>query len=132
MTVVRKVVKKPTPRQPVVIAPAAVAPLVGAPVAASTDPTPPPPEKKNFWRRLRDLVTKPKTPDEPATPEPTPPPPGAVPYLRVWMLLRKINFRAVWPVLLGVPVLVFFAVSGLVAWGLLALKFIWTMWSIVP
>lgn len=57
----------------------------------------------------------------PDKPEPTPAPqpvdtPAATPWLKVWWTLRGVNMRAIWPALLTVPVIVFFALSGMVAW----------------
>lgn len=69
--------------------------------------------------KLRNWVN-PKKPDpvpEPTpTPEPDKNPPGVVDYLKAWRLLKDIPFRRIWPALVSVPVIAFFAVSGLAAW----------------
>lgn len=71
----------------------------------------------------------------PPTPTPTPvpdQPPGPIPYLRVWALLRSVNFKELWPVLFSVPVLVFFALSGLGAWLVVLVRFLSTIWRVLP
>ena len=68
-----------------------------------------------FWPR-----PKPK-------PEPVPAPDNDVTptkWLQVWALFRKIPVQELLPVFTLVPVLVFFAVSGLLAWTVVILSFI--------
>lgn len=50
------------------------------------------------------------------TPEPDKNPPGLSDYVKAWRLLKDIPFRRIWPVLVSVPVIVFFALSGVAAW----------------
>jgi hypothetical protein len=52
--------------------------------------------------------------------------------MRIWALLRAVNFQELWPVLVSVPVLVFFALSGLVAWLVMAVRFLYTIWRVLP
>jgi hypothetical protein len=40
----------------------------------------------------------------------------AAPLLRAWVLLKDINFKDLWLVFFSVPALLFFAISGLLAW----------------
>lgn len=90
-----------------------------------------PQAKPSLLDRLRGLL-KPAPPPAP-TPAPVPDqPPGPIPYLRVWALLRSVNFKELWPVLVSVPVLVFFALSGLVAWLVVAARFVVSLWRVLP
>lgn len=71
---------------------------------------------------------KPDKPDVPPTPAPAPPPdadPTKAPWLRIWWTLRGIDMKRIGPALLTIPVIVFFAISGMVAWLWLALRGIW-------
>lgn len=65
---------------------------------------------------------RPDKPDTDPKPEPTPEPTPSTPWLKVWWTLRGINMRAIWPALMTIPVIVFFAVSGIVAWCWLLLR----------
>lgn len=62
-----------------------------------------------------------KKPDVPA-----PPPPidgsDRTPWMRVWLTLRTVNLKELWPVIVSVPAIVFFAISGFVAWLYLGLR----------
>jgi len=76
--------------------------------------------------KLKGWLT-PATPPAPApTPKPEPErkPTTVADYVRVWQLLRNVQWRQVWPALITIPVIVFFAVSGFVAWAALALGLI--------
>lgn len=79
-----------------------------------------PSEKKDtLLDRLRRLLPKPApTPTPPApTPEPAPTPDAPPPsYLRAWLALRNIPVQKLGPLLVTVPVIVFLAISGAVAW----------------
>jgi hypothetical protein len=44
------------------------------------------------------------------------------PWLRVWALLSTVNLKELWPVLLSVPAIVFFAISGFIAWVYICLR----------
>lgn len=59
-------------------------------------------------------------------PEPMPTPaddsPERTPWMRVWLTLRSINLKELWPVFVSVPAIVFFAISGMVAWLYLCLR----------
>lgn len=46
------------------------------------------------------------------------------PYLRVWAILRGVNLKELWPIFVSVPMIVFFAISGLLAWLALIVKFV--------
>lgn len=60
----------------------------------------------DWWRK--------KKPDDPApAPQPDAPPPR---YLKVLMAMRNIPIQKLGPLLFTVPVLVFLAISGAVAW----------------
>lgn len=70
---------------------------------------------------------KPKTPDfPPLVPANTPVPqddgPNRTPWMRVWLTLRQVNLKELWPVVVSVPAIVFFAVSGMIAWLYLILR----------
>lgn len=69
----------------------------------------------NGWRKWLRPDPKPLEPDQPPAPEPTNDPKMAD-YLKVMRLLRQIDFKKLLPVFLTVPALVFFAISGLIAW----------------
>jgi len=69
---------------------------------------------------------RPKKPDEPAPPSPTPTPdesnPARAAWLKAILLLRSIDKNKLGVGLVTVPVVVFFAISGLVLWLLVALR----------
>ena len=67
---------------------------------------------------------KPKKPDVQPQPLPVPNFVDKVPYLRVLALLRDVNLKKLWPVFVSVPAIVFFAISGLLAWCVLVVKFV--------
>lgn len=55
----------------------------------------------------------------PATPVAVP---DRTPWMRVWLTLRSVNLKELWPVVLSVPAIVFFAISGMLAWLYLCLR----------
>jgi hypothetical protein len=63
---------------------------------------------------------------KPTTPDTTPPTidsdPDRTPWMRVWLTLRQVNLKELWPVVVSVPAIVFFAVSGMIAWLYLILR----------
>jgi len=66
---------------------------------------------------------KPKKTD----PQPVIPPipddsPNRTPWMRVWLTLRQVNLKELWPVFVSVPAIVFFAISGFIAWLYLLLR----------
>jgi hypothetical protein len=68
---------------------------------------------------------KPKPEPEPVPlPKPSPNDPSALLWLKIGMILRKIPVQPALAGLITVPLLVFFAVSGMLAWLVLAIKFI--------
>lgn len=71
------------------------------------------------WRR-------PEKPEPAPVPAPAPVPPDAdpnsTPWLRVWWQLRSLDMKKVGVALFTIPVIVFFAVSGMVAWLWLILR----------
>lgn len=72
---------------------------------------------------------KPPTPDTPAPPADTD---NAIPWVRVGIILRSIPFKKLLPAFFAVPTLLFFAISGLIAWIMLVLRFavnIFNLWS---
>ena len=59
----------------------------------------------------------------PDAPNPTPAPepekpvdPSLLKYLQAWHIIKEINFKQLMPLVVTVPALVFFAISGVVAW----------------
>ena len=82
--------------------------------------------------RLNDLLGRKK---KPATPEPAPEPapprptrqPGAIDYLKAWRLLKDIPVQQLGKLVSLSAVIVFFAASGVLAWGLVFVKFILTL-----
>ena len=89
---------------------------------ADTVPTPDAAPTASFLDRLKKLLgheTKPAVPDVPA------PVPAETHYLRALALLRQIDFKKLGPVVFTVPAVLFFAISGVIAWlGLLVGFFI--------
>ena len=74
--------------------------------------------KESLWDRLTRLLGRP-TPDTPA------PAPVETHYLRALAILRQIDFKKLAPVVFTVPAVLFFAISGVIAWlGLLVGFFI--------
>lgn len=56
---------------------------------------------------------------KPATPDDGP---DRTPWMRVWLTLRSVNLKELWPVVISVPAIVFFAISGMIAWLYLCLR----------
>jgi hypothetical protein len=71
--------------------------------------------------RLNELLGRKK---KPATPEPTPEP---TPDLKAWRLLKDIQIQKLGKLVSLSAVIVFFAISGVLAWGLVFVKFILTL-----
>lgn len=69
---------------------------------------------QNLWRKKQ-----PTNPDKPVDT----PAPNNVPWLRVGLLLKSIPFKQLSPVFFTVPALLFFAISGLIAWIVVVLRF---------
>ena len=82
-------------------------------------------KKSGFLGKLRDWLDGDKT--EPAIDELEG---DRVSYVRAWLLLRKIEFKRLWLVFFSVPVLVFFAVSGFIAWCVVFIRFILNLWAV--
>ena len=72
---------------------------------------------------------RPRTPDvppvDPAPPAPAPDDPNRTPWLRVWLELKKLDMQKVKVAAVAVPTIVFFAISGLVAWSWLLMRAAW-------
>lgn len=66
-----------------------------------------------LWRKKDD--TKPTVPENKKT--------GPAPLIRIYAILRSIQFKKLWPVFVSVPAIVFLAVSGLIAWVAVLVKF---------
>lgn len=86
----------------------------------------------NPWLdRLNDLLGRKKKPvpvDPAPAPGPSPAPnPGAFDYLKAWRLLKDIPFQKLGRVVSLSAVIVFFAVSGVVAWLVVFAKFAFTL-----
>jgi hypothetical protein len=79
-----------------------------------------------FLDKLRELLGGKKTPDTPApAPEPVPAKkPGAIDYLKAWNLLKNIQIQQLGRVVGASSVIVFFAISGCLAWFSLFLRFV--------
>jgi hypothetical protein len=81
--------------------------------------------------RLNELLGRKKKPATPEpAPEPTPEPPhqpGAIDYLKAWRLLKDIQIQKLGKLVSLSAVIVFFAISGVLAWGLVFVKFILTL-----
>ena len=68
-----------------------------------------------WWRKKPDNVPPQPPPPQPETDDKTP-------WLRVWLALRNVNLKELWPVFISVPAIVFFAISGLIAWIYVCLR----------
>lgn len=73
---------------------------------------------------------RPRKPDPepvvPPAPSPvTPDDPNRTPWLRVWLELKKLDMQKLKVAAIAVPTIVFFAISGLVAWSWLAMRAAW-------
>lgn len=66
--------------------------------------------KESLWERLVRLLGRTPRPDNPA------PKPAETHYLRALVLLRQIDFKRLAPVVFTVPTVLFFAISGVIAW----------------
>lgn len=72
--------------------------------------------KESLWDRLKKLLGRESTPSAPEQ---------ETHYLRALLILRQIDFKKLLPVFLTVPAVLFFAISGFIAWlGLLVGFFI--------
>jgi hypothetical protein len=86
----------------------------------------------NPWLdRLNDLLGRKKKP-EPVNPSPAPVPPppnapGTFDYLKAWRLLKNIPLHKLGSVISLSAVIVFFAVSGVIAWLVVFAKFAFTL-----
>jgi hypothetical protein len=77
---------------------------------------------RNIWRKKDN---KPVVPPEPVKPAPT-----VIDKLRAVALLREIPFEKLLPLFVGVPAIVFFAISGVLAWLMLTLKFMFGIFNL--
>lgn len=77
--------------------------------------------------KLNALLGRKKNPTPPAPPPaPAPTPvnrPTAVDYIKAWKLLKEIPFHKLGRAVSASAVVVFFAISGVLAWAALFLKF---------
>lgn len=78
--------------------------------------------------KLNELLGRKKNPTPPApTPEPPAPTPAhrptTVDYIKAWKLLKEIPFHKLGRAVSASAVVVFFAISGVLAWAALFLKF---------
>jgi len=68
---------------------------------------------------------RPKPTPAPVVPPPAPPQkPTLLDYARAWKVLKETDFKKIWPALISVPALLFFAISGIVAWLLTIAGFV--------
>jgi len=77
--------------------------------------------------KLNELLGRKKNPTPPVPP-PTPAPtpvnrPTTVDYIKAWKLLKEIPFHKLGRAVSASAVVVFFAISGVLAWAALFLKF---------
>jgi hypothetical protein len=82
---------------------------------------------------LRDRIWPwgPKPAPTPA-PAPAPTPPGVVDYLKAWKTLRGVPVEKLGALAALIPIIVFMAVSGLIAWtAILIGLFLRILWLIV-
>lgn len=80
--------------------------------------------KESLWDRLKKLLGRESPPDAAA--------PTETNYLRALLILRQIDFKKLLPVFLTVPAVLFFAISGFIAWlGLLVGFFIRVIKAVV-
>lgn len=77
-------------------------------------------DRLNKWLKPKPVPAP--VPDKPE-PEPTPHPRWTN-YLQAWNMLRKIPFQKLTPALLSVSTVLFFAISGFVAWVVLICSWI--------
>ena len=82
-------------------------------------------EKTRLFDKLKDWFNTADKDDKPVKPE------EQVSYVRAWLLLRKIDIKELWPVIFSVPLLVFFAISGFIAWLVLFARFVVGLWSLL-
>lgn len=76
------------------------------------------------WRTKIWPFPKPKPEPAPA-PEPDLPEPARAKWLKAWLLLRQIDTTKMRAFFTFVPLVVFFAISGILAWLWLCLRGIW-------
>jgi len=75
-----------------------------------------------LWRKK-----KPTNPDPAPTPAPPTNPPAAVDYLKAWRLLKDIPIEKLGRAIGASGVVVFFAISGFLAWLLVFVKFLFAL-----
>lgn len=73
--------------------------------------------------KLRTWLKPNPTPEPEPAPVPDKDPPSLADYMKAWRMLKDIPFRRIWPALVSVPVIVFFAVSGIAAWAFVLIGF---------
>ena len=86
----------------------------------------------NDFLNSTSWLWKKKEPKEPETPKPEPQKPTNVSWLRVGLILRAIPFQKLGPVFFTVPIVLFFAISGLIAWVMVMLRFaisVFKLWT---
>lgn len=86
----------------------------------------------NDFLNSTSWLWKKKEPKEPETPKPEPQKPTNVSWLRVGLILRSIPFQKLGPVFFTVPIVLFFAISGLIAWVMVMLRFaisVFKLWT---
>lgn len=87
----------------------------------------------SFIDTLNNLLRrKPKPVPEPPKPAPAPvPEPGLKTYLKIWERLRKIPITQLFPAVTSVSAVVFFAISGVLAWLVIFCAFVLRLFKIV-
>jgi len=77
------------------------------------------------WRSKIWPFPRPKPTPEPVPDVPDVPEPAKAKWLKAWLMLRQIDTTKLRALFTFVPMVVFFAISGLVAWLWLALRGVW-------
>lgn len=77
-----------------------------------------------WWRRKNKPDDAPVAPNDNGTL-------GLPKYLQAWNILRKIPIKKLFPAVLSVSTVVFLAISGLIAWGVLFCSFVLKLFKVV-
>jgi len=82
----------------------------------------------NILQKFRDWLSG--GPPAPPPEEVDPPEPTSVPWIKVGLLARKLSMPHLRAVFFTVPVIVFFTLSGVLAWLVLLVKFVVTLYNL--
>lgn len=81
---------------------------------------------QDLFNRLKKLFN----PDKPTEPETQPDVKKQTPWIKIGRLLRDIDVNKLLVGLVTVPVIVFFTLSGVLAWLVLFVKFVVTIYNL--